>query len=150
MHLTFKEKRECLEPPKIKSDIVSTVSPSIFHEVMGPDAMILLFWMLSFKLTFSLSSFTSQRVGHDWVTELNWTEKVFAVLSRVQLFVTPWNAARQAPLSMGLLQAGILEWVAMPSSRRSSQPRDWTQVSCIAGGFFTIWSTKEAQEYWSE
>ena len=150
MHLTFKEKRECLEPPKIKSDIVSTVSPSIFHEVMGPDAMILLFWMLSFKLTFSLSSFTSQRVGHDWVTELNWTEKVFAVLSCVQLFVTPWNAARQAPLSMGLLQAGILEWVAMPSSRRSSQPRDWTQVSCIAGGFFTIWSTKEAQEYWSE
>ena len=35
-----------------------TVSPSICHEVMGPDAMILVFWMLSFKLTFSLSSFT--------------------------------------------------------------------------------------------
>ena len=47
-----------LEPQKIKSDIVSTVSPSIFHEVMGPDAMILVFWMLSFKSTFSLSSFT--------------------------------------------------------------------------------------------
>ena len=40
-----------LEPPKIKSDTVSTVSPSISHEVMGPDAMILVFWMLSFKLT---------------------------------------------------------------------------------------------------
>ena len=36
-----------LEPPKIKSDTVSTVSPSISHEVMGPDAMILVFWMLS-------------------------------------------------------------------------------------------------------
>ena len=47
-----------LEPKKIKSDTVSTVSPSIFHEVMGPDAMILVFWMLSFKPTFSLSSFT--------------------------------------------------------------------------------------------
>ena len=47
-----------LEPKKIKSDIVSTVSPSICHEVMGPDAMILVFWMLSFKPTFSLSSFT--------------------------------------------------------------------------------------------
>ena len=47
-----------LEPPKIKSDSVSTVSPSICHEVMGQDAMILVFWMLSFKLTFSLSSFT--------------------------------------------------------------------------------------------
>ena len=37
--------------------------------------------------------------------------------SRVQLFVTPWTVARQAPLSMGILQARILEWVAMPSSR---------------------------------
>ena len=47
-----------LEPPKIKSDTVSTVSPSISHEVMGPDAMIFVFWMLNFKPTFSLSSFT--------------------------------------------------------------------------------------------
>ena len=47
-----------LEPPKIKSVTVSTVSPSICHEVMGPDAMILVFWILSFKPTFSLSSFT--------------------------------------------------------------------------------------------
>ena len=38
-----------LEPPKIESDTVSTVSPSISHEVMGPDAMMLVFWMLSFK-----------------------------------------------------------------------------------------------------
>ena len=42
------------EPKIIKSDNVSTVSPSISHEVMGPDAMILVFWMLSFKPTFSL------------------------------------------------------------------------------------------------
>ena len=41
-----------LEPPKIKSDSVSTVFPSISHEVMGSDAMILVFWMLSFKPTF--------------------------------------------------------------------------------------------------
>ena len=37
----------------------------------------------------------------------------------------------------GILQARILEWVAMPSSRGSSQPRDQTHISCIAGGFFT-------------
>ena len=52
-----------LEPKKIKSDTVSTVSTfhcfsTVSHEVMGPDAMILVFWMLSFKPTFSLSSFT--------------------------------------------------------------------------------------------
>ena len=47
-----------LECKKIKSLPVSIVSPSIFHEVMGPDAMILVFWMLSFKPVFPLSSFT--------------------------------------------------------------------------------------------
>ena len=44
-----------LEPPKIKS---ATVLPSTYYEVMGPDAMILVFWLLNFKWTFSLSSFT--------------------------------------------------------------------------------------------
>ena len=47
-----------LEPLKVKSLTVCIVSPSICYEVMGPDAMILVFWMLSFKPTFSLSSFT--------------------------------------------------------------------------------------------
>ena len=46
-----------------------------------------------------------------------------------------------------ILEARILEWVAFPFSRGSSQPRDRTQVSHIAGGFFTSWTTREAQEY---
>ena len=49
----------------------------------------------------------------------------------------------------GILQARILEWVAFPFSRGSSQPRDGAQVSHIASGFFTSWTTREAQEYWS-
>ena len=49
----------------------------------------------------------------------------------------------------GILQARILKSVAFPFSRGSSQPRDWTQVSHIAGSFFTSWATREAQEYWS-
>ena len=44
----------------------------------------------------------------------------------------------------GIFQARILEWVAIPFSRGSSQPRDHTQVSRIAGGFFTVWATREA------
>ena len=47
-----------LQPLKIKSATVSSISPTICHEVVGLDAMILVFWMLSFKPTFSLSSFT--------------------------------------------------------------------------------------------
>ena len=44
----------------------------------------------------------------------------------------------------GISQARILEWIAIPFSRVSSQPRDWTQVSCIAGSFFISWATREA------
>ena len=101
--------------------------------------------------------------------------------SHVWLFATPWTVACRTPLSVGILQARILEWVVMPSSRESSQPRDWTQVShiflhhlshqgspwilewvaypffrgssqpwnrtrvsCIAGGFFISWASREA------
>ena len=46
----------------------------------------------------------------------------------------------------GIFQARILEWVAIPFSRGSSQPRDWTQVSCMSGRFFTIWATRETQQ----
>ena len=44
----------------------------------------------------------------------------------------------------GILQARILEWVPFPFSRESSQPRDQTQVSCIAGRFFASSATREA------
>ena len=47
----------------------------------------------------------------------------------------------------GILQARILEWVAVPFSRGSSQPKDRTQVFCIAGGFFTVWAAREATLY---
>ena len=49
----------------------------------------------------------------------------------------------------GILQARTLEWVAIPFSRGSSQPRDRTLVSHIAGGFFTSYAIREAQEHWS-
>jgi len=57
-----------LEPRKIKSATVSTVSPSICHEVIGLAAMILVFWMLSVKLIFSFSSFTfiKRLFGHEF------------------------------------------------------------------------------------
>ena len=49
----------------------------------------------------------------------------------------------------GILQTRILEWVAFPFSRGSFQLRDWTQVSLIAGEFFTSWVTRKTQEYWN-
>ena len=66
-------------------------------------------------------------------------------LSIVWFFANPRTVACQVPLSLGILQARILEWVARFSSTASSQPRDRTQVFRIAGGFFTIWATREAK-----
>ena len=67
-------------------------------------------------------------------------------LGRVQLFATPWAAVLQDPSLHGILQARILEWVAMPSSRGNARPRNGTEVSCIVGVFFTSRATWEAQD----
>ena len=58
-------------------------------------------------------------------------------LQCAQLFETLWTVACQAPLSVGMLQARIVEWVAMPSNRGSSQSRDHTHVTYTAGRSFT-------------
>ena len=55
-----------------------------------------------------------------------------------QLCLTCWDPMDYT--DHGILQARILEWGAIPLSRGSSQPRDQTQVSCIAGGFFISWA----------
>ena len=64
----------------------------------------------------------------------------------IQSCPTLYNPTDSLPGSSihGILQARLLEWFAIPFSRGSFQPRDWTQVSCIAGRFFTIWATREA------
>ena len=59
------------------------------------------------------------------------------------------RAFRRVLLVHGILQARILEWVAIPFSSGSSQPRDRTQVSDTAGGSFTIWASREAHITWA-
>ena len=56
---------------------------------------------------------------------------------------TSWTVAHLSPLSMGILQVRILEWVAMLSSRGSSQPRNGAQVCHFAGESFISWATRE-------
>ena len=63
------------------------------------------------------------------------------------LLAALWAVAHQAPLSLGILQARILQGVAMPSSTESSWPRDQTQGSWVACEFVSAWATREAQEY---
>ena len=61
----------------------------------------------------------------------------------VQLFVTLMDCGPPGSSVHGILQARIPEWVPMPFSRGSSRPSDWARVSCIAGGFFRVWATRE-------
>ena len=75
---------------------------------------------------------------------------MLSLFGHVKLFVTLWTVACQAPLSMGILQARILEWVAMPFSRGSSWPRDKTCGSCgssIAGRFFSTEPLGKPSDY---
>ena len=58
--------------------------------------------------------------------------------------MTPWTILPTRLFCPWDSQARILEWVLIPFSRGPSWPRDWAQVSCIAGSFFTIWATREA------
>ena len=73
-----------------------------------------------------------------FISEVTWSES----LSFVPDSLLPHG------LVHGILQARILEWVTFPFSKGSSLPRDQTQVSCIAGRFFTSWATREAQKHW--
>ena len=56
----------------------------------------------------------------------------------------PRNSSPPGSPIPGILQATILGWVAIPFARGSSQPSGWTQISCIAGRFFTVWAIREA------
>ena len=74
---------------------------------------------------------------------IQWKWKCY-LLSHVQRCVTPMDCSPPGSSVHGILQARILEWVAIPFSRGPSRPRDQIQVSRIAGRFFTVWVSREA------
>ena len=128
-----------LEPPKIKSVTVS-IFPNICLEVMGPNARIFSFWMLNSASFFALLFYLHQEAplvplpAIRMVSSAQWISESRSVCPTL---CNPMDYTVH-----GILQARILEWVAFSSSRGSSQSRDRTQVSHIAGGFFTSWATR--------
>ena len=96
----------------------ATVSPSFCREVIGLGVMILVFW-------------SESEGAQSWPT-----------------LCDPMDCSVPGSSVNGIFQARVLEWVAISISRGSSQPRDWTQVSHIAGRHFTIWATREALVFW--
>ena len=117
-------------------------------------------WKRSFDFPFSVGERTEAQ-GR-WASRLikcqlnGWNiVKLDLVYSKVkwsetaQLCLTLWDPVAYSlpPNSSvhGILQVRVLEWVAISFSRGSSQPRDWTEVSCLAGRRLTLWATREAQ-----
>ena len=92
-----------LEPPKIKSATVSTVSPSICHEAMGPDAMIFVFWMLNFKPTFLLSSFI-------FIKRLFSSSSLSAIRAVSCTYLWLWYFSWQSWFQLVLLPAQYFSW----------------------------------------
>ena len=84
-----------------------------------------------------------QGVGHDWATELNWTELMCGSHSVVSETLLPLDYSPPGSSVHEILQARILEWVAIPFSRGSSWFRNWIQVSYTAGRFLTVCDTRE-------
>jgi len=102
-------------------------------------------------MLFQNSSYLSCHVLHVATTLLTYLLLVTVSVCRTVLVAQscltlcdPTNCSLPGFSVHGILQAKILEWIAIPFSRGTSQPRDRTLVSCLAGRFFTIWATKRS------
>ena len=100
---------------------------------------------MKLRRTVSFQLFHSLTKNIDGITDL--VILTFVKVKVTQLCLTlcdPMDCCPPSSSVHGILQARILEWVAYPFYSGSSQPRNWTGVLCIAGGFFTSWATREA------
>ena len=101
---------------KIKSHTVSTVSPSTSYEVMGPDAMIFVFWILSFKPTFSLSSFTFTKRLYS-SSSLSAIRVVSSAYLRLLIFLLAVLIPACASSSSALLMDLPVTWAFVPETK---------------------------------
>ena len=110
--------------------------PSVCWQTLFTRELAVELWM---QLAFYLLTVPSRFYFNVWVRKVK--------VKVAQLCLTlcdPMDWSLPGSCVHGILQARILEWVAISFSRGSSRPRNWTQVSCTAGRFFTFWTTREA------
>ena len=116
---------------------LTSMVPSRFHILSSP--LISIQYMLSIYLRHHY--FGSFYIWKPEKWKWKWSSSVVSDSLRPRgLYSQPGSSVH------GILQARILEWVAISFSRGSSRPRDWTQVSHIAGRRFNLWPTREPEE----
>ena len=120
---------EFLSDP-ISLDITAVFSEILFLSLYAGDVMLLSMWQLK-----NIKQINRASVRSSLVTKL------------LRLFCHPVDCGPPGASVHGILQSRVMQWVAISFSSGSSWPRDRTQVSHIAGSFFTIWATREAQPW---
>ena len=144
-------------------------SSSVMKDSQGllfpPQGLQIIFWAIFHELSYrhwnphQVKKLTTWRLGcrHDfskhnsenWPQEngtnqpWNWRLKWSEVAQSCPTLCDPMDYSLPGSSLHGILQARVLEWVAISSSRGSSQPRDPTRVSCIPGTRFNLWATRE-------
>ena len=99
-------------------------------------------------VSLSVVSYSLRSHGLQQKLTLHCKSTMHVCMLSLQFCLTLCDSMERSPPGssvQGILQARILKWVAIPFSRSSPWPKDRTWVSCIAGGFFTTWTTREAQ-----
>ena len=102
------------------------------------------YMIYSYLHKFYLLATLIQLLNYTSISDMWIASPIVLVTQSCPILCDPMDCSPPDSSVHGILQARILEWVAIPFSRGSSWPRDWTQVSWITGRFFTIWATKEA------
>ena len=98
----------------------------------------------SSEMTPNLAGWHSLSLSSRFCSVLFLSESESEVAQLYPTLCDPMDCGPPGSSVHGILQARILEWVAIPFSRESSRPRDWTQVSRIADRRFNLWATREA------
>ena len=125
-------------PSKLNSHISTNTFGNVESKNLSIDKKLLVKYILIIPYEYFCISYTDDR--YEWLRLKFYACSVMSDSLRSHGLYSTWNSPGQ---NTGL------EWVAFPLSRKSSQLRDQTQVSCIVGRLSTSWATREAQECWS-
>ena len=127
--------------PTIKKKIIQSI-----HNHFGPSRIVIPTIVVP-GTDFVEDSFSTDWVwGHlsGWFKSITFIVPFVLVAQSCLTLYNPMDYSPPGSSVRGILQARIVEWVAIPFSRRSSQPRNWTWFSCLADRYFTVWATWEA------
>ena len=122
-------------PPALEGQVPSTGLLGKSHHICGLCLFVVFFHVLCLFLVWPNCIWDLSSPEIKW----KWSRSVMSNSLRPHGLYLPGSSIH------GIFQARLLEWVAIPFSRGSSQPRDWTWVSCIAGRLLTVWATEGLQ-----